>query len=136
MLIALLVPAFAAQHACMRIAAAPARLEFTSYHLSDGAFACGGFLPGGPDHATTHLDEGQRGFKRELMTLYVSQRHVLAQFAPDIERFRVAPQYDFAQPPHAPPLHYELYAWGMDGAAFRSLATDAALTLTTEDGCP
>jgi N-acetylglucosamine malate deacetylase 2 len=129
--------AFIAQTACRLLPAAPGRLEFTSYHSRDGRFQCAAFLPGGNPGTTAYLDGRQLAFKRTLMAEYVSQQQILAQFRPEIERVRVAPEYDFGEPPHPPPLHYEVYPWGVDGPTFRSLAADAgaALAHSPETAC-
>ena len=83
------------------------------------------------------LGERERAFKRALLSVYASQTQMLAQFTPDTERVRVAPEYDFREPPHAPPLHYEHYPWGMDGRTFRTLAGKAAVALegSAETAC-
>jgi hypothetical protein len=50
---------------------------------------------------------------------------VLAHEPLDVERFRVAPAYDFRRPPHAGRLHYERWGWAISGARFRFLASEA-----------
>ncbi len=129
--------AFAAQAACRLLSEPPARLEFTSYHSRGGRFECASFLPNGDEGLLARMDEGQRTFKRALMAEYVSQQRMLVQFTPDVERFRVAPEYDFGEPPHPPPLYYELQPWDIDGRTFRALAADAAARLRrSEARCP
>jgi len=122
--------AFMAQAACRVLEHPPARLEFTSYHCRDGQFECAAFLPDQDQGVRAYLDETQQVFKRTLLAEYVSQQRTLAQFTPDAERVRVAPQYDFSEPPHPRPLHYDIYPWGMDSATFRHLAVEAAAALT------
>jgi N-acetylglucosamine malate deacetylase 2 len=122
--------AFAAQAACRLLPSPPARVEFTSYHNRDGRFACGAFLPNQEQGIRGYLGDRQQSLKRAMLGEYVSQQRVLAHFTPEVERFRAAPQYDFGEPPHPPPLHYELYSWGIDGATFRRLAARAAASLS------
>jgi len=122
--------AFVAQAACRLLERPPARLEFTSYHCRDGQFECAAFLPDQDQGVRAHLDEAQRAFKRVLLAEYVSQQRTLAHFTPDAERFRAAPEYEFSNPPHPPPVHYDMYPWGMDSATFRHLAVEAAAALT------
>jgi LmbE family N-acetylglucosaminyl deacetylase len=122
--------AFVAQAACRLLARPPTRLEFTSYHGRDGQFECAAFLPDQDQGIPAYLDDVQRRFKRALLAEYVSQQRTLAQFTPDAERFRPAPEYDFSKPPHRPPVHYDMYPWGMDTATFLHLAVEAAAALT------
>jgi len=123
--------AFVAQAACRLLERPPARLEFTSYHCRDGQFTCAAFLRGQDQGVRIYLDEDQRAFKRALLAEYVSQQHTLAQFTPDVERVRVAPEYDFSEPPHVPPLHYDMHPWGIDSATFAKLAVEAAAVVST-----
>jgi N-acetylglucosamine malate deacetylase 2 len=118
-----------AQMACSLLPSPPVRLEFASYHIRDGRFECAAFLPNEDQGAPAHLGERQRAFKRALMTEYASQQRVLAQFAPDVERVRIAPEYDFSEPPHPPPLYYQRYPWGGDAYAFCGLAAAALAAL-------
>jgi len=121
--------AFIAQSACGLLPSPPARLEFLSYHSCQARFECASFLPNGDTGVRAHLGARERALKRGLMAVYASQTRVLAQFTPDVERVRVAPDYDFGKAPHAPPLHYEQYPWGTDGRTFRALAGEAAVAL-------
>ena len=49
----------------------------------------------------------------------------LPEHVPDVERFRLAPRYDFTQPPHAGDLHYEQFGWELTPQRWRSLAAAA-----------
>jgi hypothetical protein len=64
--------------------------------------------------------------KQVAFTVYRSQAKVLESFPTDIERFRVAPKYDFHSPPHRGPLFYERFDWGVSGAEWRELAVRAS----------
>jgi hypothetical protein len=70
------------------------------------------------------LDVTQRERRRSMILAYRSQRATIAPFL-DLahERYRRAPTYDFALPPHDGPLHYERLGMGPSGAEWRALAT-------------
>jgi N-acetylglucosamine malate deacetylase 2 len=119
--------AFAVHRACKLLeranGRAPLILEMTSYHGRSGAMEAGTFLPSaGRDEVTVVLSEEERRFKAALFQRYRTQQHVLQAFPIDIERFRLAPDYDFTEPPHAGRLFYENFNWGMTGARWRELA--------------
>jgi LmbE family N-acetylglucosaminyl deacetylase len=105
--------------------AIPALLEFASYYARDGRFAPLEFLPAAGGEVAIRLSSVEETLKRSLVDCYRSQRNTLALFPLDIERFRVAPSYDFTCAPHAGALYYERFDWGMTGERFRSLARDA-----------
>ena len=54
-----------------------------------------------------------------------TQAAILSHFDRQTERFRKAPAYDFAAPPHPGPLNYENWGWSMTGVEWRSLAATA-----------
>ncbi len=116
------------------------RLEFASYHAGTGGLITGHFLAApspalagegrGEGALQRHevavtLTSAEQARKRAMLDCFISQRATLAPFGTAFERFRPAPSYDFTQPPHAGPLHYERYEWGMTGARWRSLAARA-----------
>jgi hypothetical protein len=57
---------------------------------------------------------------------------MLTPFTVTCERFRQAPSYRFDAPPHAGPLFYEHFDWGMDGQRWRGLAAHALTKLKLE----
>ena len=63
--------------------------------------------------------------KARMIDCFATQRWLLEQFDLATERFRVAPEYDFRQPPHPGELHYETLGWGIAGAEWRRDAADA-----------
>jgi hypothetical protein len=69
------------------------------------------------------LSPSDRDRKARMMESYVSQRLVLENFSIDCEPLRLAPDYDFSQPPHPGKLWYECMGWPMTGARWRELAT-------------
>lgn len=104
------------------LASAPAVVEMTSYHAAGKGAARGGFLPNGEPPTVVTLTAAERATKRAMLDAFVTQRGAVSPFGVDEEQFRVAPRYDFAQPPHPGTLHYERYKWGMTGRRWRELA--------------
>lgn len=113
---------------------APAMVEMTSCHGGlPGGLTWGVFL-GGPvpsDHVH-RLDAAERASKRAMLDRHATQRAALRALRIDEERFRPAPAYDFTSPPHAGPLGYESFPWGMTGERFRDLVRYALLELGLE----
>jgi LmbE family N-acetylglucosaminyl deacetylase len=110
--------AFIVATALARSEARPAHFEMAYYnHAGDGRF----LDASGPTETVVPLSDVARARKQAMFAAYASQAHVLRRFSVDSERFRVAPVYDFAQPPHAGQLYYERHAWSMPGARFREL---------------
>ncbi len=104
----------------------PAIVEMTSYHNSAGKMATSEFLshPDCPEE-TIALAPEQSAFKKQLFECFASQKHVLAGFPIAVEKFRLAPAYDFGQPPHTGILYYEMFPWGIDGPRWRAMARQA-----------
>jgi LmbE family N-acetylglucosaminyl deacetylase len=71
------------------------------------------------------LTASERQNKRTMMACYETQVDVLAYFSAEVERFRIAPAYDFTSPPHDGPLNYEKWEWPMTGEEWRRLAAAA-----------
>lgn len=97
-------------------------LEMPYYHAASGRYATGAFVPASCTEQPTsaahevRLDERALAHKRAMLACFRSQRDVLAPFDASVERFRWAPRYDFARPPHPGPLHYERLGWSITGA--------------------
>jgi len=72
-----------------------------------------------------NLDDEQCDRKRRMFECLETKRDVLAQFPIEMERFRVAPCYDFSRPPHAGPLWYEILGFSMDGEMWRRVAAES-----------
>jgi LmbE family N-acetylglucosaminyl deacetylase len=104
----------------------PVILEFTSYHAVDGQRVSGEFLPPsiGQDvpEITLRFSAEDRARKARMLGCYTSQWHVISEFPLEPERLRVAPEYDFTQPPHPGTLWYECLHWAMTGERWRELA--------------
>jgi LmbE family N-acetylglucosaminyl deacetylase len=103
-------------------ASGPALLEFASYHALGDELALGEFIPD-RQHVMTEvpLGEIERQRKLELLCCHATQQAVWQAFPLHRENFRVAPRYDFREPPGAP-FHYDRVDWGTSGAQFLELA--------------
>jgi LmbE family N-acetylglucosaminyl deacetylase len=110
--------------------AAPAILEFPLYRAAanPSGWALLEFLPGPPGR-TVELSPEREAEKRRLVACFASQRAMLAHFPLGHERYRIAPAYDFALPPHDGQLFYERYDWGVTGERWRALAAAATREL-------
>ena len=100
-------------------------MEFTGYHAGPNGMECECFLENPTDVLPRPLNSRQIEWKREVLSCYASQARVLAQFPLKFEPLRLAPQYDFLQPPHQGCLYYEHFDWGVNGAEWRRLAEQA-----------
>jgi LmbE family N-acetylglucosaminyl deacetylase len=95
--------AFAVAVALGRGSVKAAHFEMAYYNArGDGAF-----LPGGPADVVVPLSDEARARKQAMFAAHASQARVLGRFPVDSERFRVAPEYDFARAPHEGKLYYE-----------------------------
>jgi LmbE family N-acetylglucosaminyl deacetylase len=127
-------------HAAAGIAAArgvraPTLVEMTSYHDRGGTTVRGEFLPSaGATEVRVELDDEERRCKRAMLAAYATQREVLGPFRADVERFRVAPSYDFGAPPQEGRLHYERFGFGVGGAMWRAMARAAIKKLGLPEG--
>ena len=110
----------------------PLILETPSYHAGDhGSMCTGVFLDDSnlQDRLVVELSPGESAQKQARLACFGSQAETLAQFDTAREQYRVAPQYDFSQPPHPGQLFYERFSWGMSGERFRTLAAEARVAL-------
>ena len=91
----------------------------------------GEFLPdSGTQSIALQLTSSERALKRSLFNCFPSQAQMLNYFEIDTEQFRIAPDYDFTQPPHAGRLFYENFDWGIrSGVEWRGLAHEALTEL-------
>jgi LmbE family N-acetylglucosaminyl deacetylase len=94
----------------------PVLWEFTSYHARGPDLVRGQFIavPGLAEECVV-LDAAERELKSSLLASHATQRDFLSTFPIDVERFRVAPRYDFRAPPAAP-FFYDRVNWGLRGA--------------------
>ena len=115
--------AFACQMA--RRSASFCSCEFAGYHAGCGGMEICAFLPSEEQTQYTYqLNADERELKIAMMKRFTTQQKTLQPFTrPEVERFRVAPQYDFTRPPHEGKLWYENFNWGTDGACWRKKAS-------------
>lgn len=125
--------AFAVHAACELLEregiAAPGIVEMTSYHNLNGGFRFGEFLEPTEPEFVIRLSSRQRELKQKLIECYTSQLVTIGNIALDTERYRIAPTYDFTQPPHPGQLLYEMFPWRTTGARWRVLASAASEAL-------
>ena len=91
--------------------------EFPLYHRSsDGVMVRQEFMM--PLGTEVLLDSSlaEVEAKRSMIAAYDSQKLVLAEFVPSVERFRPMAAYDFARPPHEGVLNYEAWRWPVTGS--------------------
>lgn len=126
-----------AVHAAVRVVEAagrpqPAIVEAPFYHAGeDGSMSTGQFLASTASALTLvhQLSPREQANKRARLACFVSQVETLRQFGTVRELFRMAPGYDFTQPPHPGTLLYERFPWGMTGERFRALGAQASADL-------
>jgi LmbE family N-acetylglucosaminyl deacetylase len=99
--------------------------EFTGYHRRTGGIEISRFLYGDEDDQFTYaLSPEEQDVKTRMIETFITQSKTLQPFLPpEVETFRIAPQYDFTRPPHAGKLWYENFNWGVDGATWREMAS-------------
>jgi alpha-glucosidase len=100
---------------------APRIVEFTSYHARDGRHVVSEFLPqSGVAELVFELSPEQRAKKRRMFECHASQTRALEEFGfgVELEKFRLAPRYDFGRLAHDE-LLYERFMPGMDAERWR-----------------
>jgi LmbE family N-acetylglucosaminyl deacetylase len=98
--------------------------EFAGYHAGDGGMEIYAFLPSEQTQYTYRLNADERELKIAMIESFTTQERTLQPFTQsEVERFRVAPEYDFTRPPHEGKLWYENFSWGTDGATWRKMAS-------------
>lgn len=114
--------AYLVQTVCDDLAAqAPERVEFASYHWNGARRVTGAFWtdPTVRDWTITLTPE-RRAQKARACAAYVSQAKFLSRFPMTQERYRIAPRYDFTQPPPTPACLYDRKRWPLSNAALRA----------------
>jgi LmbE family N-acetylglucosaminyl deacetylase len=108
---------------------APMLLEMALCHGAGGELTIGQFVASddvGPPQIQCAFRGAALDRKHEMLRCFESQEDALAPFFTlEYERFRPAPRYDFAAPPHFGPLLYEQRGMEMDGDTWRALAARA-----------
>jgi LmbE family N-acetylglucosaminyl deacetylase len=98
----------------------PVIIEGCFYHAGQNGIETGCFLPSSEPQMTCTLNDTERRLKRDLLSAFTTQQQTLQYFGSEVERYRLAPRYDFTAPPHAGKLFYEYFDWGVTGAEFRA----------------
>lgn len=106
---------------------APTILEGAFYHAGALGGEVGCFLP---DAEKAHelayqLSEEERLQKGALLACFATQEQTLSGFPLDYERFRIAPDYDFLQPPNGGSVLYDRFPWGITSVQFCAMAREA-----------
>jgi LmbE family N-acetylglucosaminyl deacetylase len=119
--------AFSVHAACAMLAdRAPAIVELPLYRAGSDGRVAQTFAPhADAPEAVLHLDAAERKLKRRMLAAHLSQQEVLGWFTADVERFRVAPEYDFTKLPNGGAVLYEGQDWGMTGARWLQSAAAA-----------
>lgn len=128
--------AFAMHHAVsITPASAPLIIECALYHAGPNGIETNSFLPAPENHTvvTEMLTREEQLRKRAMFDCFATQLQTLRQFDMTVERFRVAPRYDFTRPPHLPPVLYDRFPWGMTSRRFCELAQEAEEQLGTTE---
>lgn len=102
----------------------PTLVEMAGYHSDGlGGRRSGCFLPDPAcPIAQAPLSAAQQDRKRRLMLAYATRPVELPELSLAVERFRIAPAYDFQEPPHSGRLYYEHAGRGIAGWQWRGLA--------------
>lgn len=87
----------------------PVIVEAPLYSLQAGLWTAQTFAAGGSGRIVyCPLTAEQQVLKRQMKICHRTQRDILAAFANDVERFRIAPSYDFDRLPNDGALFYEV----------------------------
>lgn len=120
--------AFAVHHAVRLLGPeAPSLVEMPFYRASPADWLRQDFAPAagaGPEEVL-HLTASEHALKRVMYEAHASQAEVLGGFPIAVERFRLAPRYDFKVLPNDGLVLYERYGWGATGAKWLALALAA-----------
>lgn len=104
------------------------RMEFASYHVADNkAQVFGDFWPDA-DHPAVmaRLAGNHLARKMAAIAAYGSQAHILRKFKhPAREPYRVAPRYDFSQPPPPPRARWDVKGYQPSTTEWRRVIVEA-----------
>jgi LmbE family N-acetylglucosaminyl deacetylase len=104
--------------------AAPPAFEFAGYHLGPDGPVYGRFF--GVAGVELWPGPAEAARKQEALKAYSSQAETLQLFPLHPERFRAAPDYDFARRAPPGPALYDLYGWNMTSEWWRRMAAEPA----------
>ncbi len=109
-------------------------VEAPLYRLGDNGILRGSFVAVENDREfVARLTEGQVRVKEKMLAAYETQTAVLAEFATECERFRIAPDYDFTVLPNRGRLLYERFPWGLGGSDWLEHTRAALAELSVEE---
>lgn len=100
-------------------------LEFPLYHSRGGRMQAQEFPTSEGCEIAIRLDAPTLTAKQEMLAAFTTQRQTLLLLDADLERFRIAPDYDFTILPNGGDLLYERFDWGLSGETWLSLVHDA-----------
>jgi LmbE family N-acetylglucosaminyl deacetylase len=96
---------------CVHLAAgmfldrAPIVYETPYYHVGANGFTVQTFCDGDPG-ACADITNAQKRMKAAMFSAHATQSMVLSRFDPGVERYRIAPRYDFRRPPNQGNMRY------------------------------
>ncbi|MCP9889430.1 bifunctional PIG-L family deacetylase/class I SAM-dependent methyltransferase [Cyanobium sp. ATX 6A2] len=129
--------AFSCHHALMVLKrlgkTLPHLVEMTSYFSSGGERVLGEFAQDNYEGMSIMFDQDSRTYKKGLYQCYASQLELLKTFPLEVERFRLAPCYDFTQPPEVPEILYDKYELGIKSRQWLELSRSASERLCAEE---
>jgi hypothetical protein len=118
--------AFAVHHAVRPLKKPPVIVEMTGWNAATGMRSLGEFLPRpGVSERGSRLSAEEQARKAAMLATFPDLRDRVPALDLHVERFRMAPRYDFTQPPHPGPLFYEQAGGRWTGEAWRSQALEA-----------
>jgi LmbE family N-acetylglucosaminyl deacetylase len=121
--------AFAVAGACALLrrqgTAVPAIVEMACYHAGATGTEFQRFVPDATCEVEVRLPPPAVSAKRRMLACHATQRETLAAFDVSMERFRLAPSYDFRTLPNGGRLQYEAWQLGLTGAEWLRLAAAA-----------
>ena len=126
--------AFAVQTACSLLESdglkAPLRIEAAGYSDWGGEGIVGEFFtPSFTEGVKVQLSRDRRRLKQCMLERMPTRLKRLRNVPLNAESFRIAPQYDFTEPPQEGVLHYEKSGDELNGRRWRRLAEEALRAL-------
>lgn len=107
----------------------PDVIEMPLYHRGATGMVAQQFVPADVPTVEVPLSDAAWAVKGRMLAAHASQAEVLTRFDSRVERFRIAPSYDFWVLPNGGSLHYESADWGMTGERWRELVAAASREL-------
>jgi LmbE family N-acetylglucosaminyl deacetylase len=112
----------------------PVIAEAPFYHTGPRGIETGTFLNSDSDEQLAYrLSNEEQKRKEQRLRCFVTQQQTLQPFQLDVERYRIAPEYDFKRPPHEGRVFYDDFSWGMTSGRFCELAREAERTLEQQE---